>query len=531
MEKRRVTILRYFFAFTCLGWAFLPSLNAEIRITVDRGAIRQTMHSFGASDAWRIQFIGKYWPLEEREAIADLLFGQSFDSEGNPKGIGLSLWRFNIGAGSAEQGEASGISNAWRRTECFLDKNGKYDWTRQAGERWFLEAARRRGVEYTLGFSNSAPWFFTNNGLTRSAGGRGMNLKDGHYGDFAAFLAEVGDHFQFDYLSPVNEPQWEWADSKQEGSPASNSECCRLIARVGEELQKRSSRARIVFGEAGSLEYLTSDEMKRADADDQIEELFSAKGQYSLSGIPSLRNVVSSHSYWTVWPVDQLISRRRELAEKMRQFAPGFEYWQSEYCVMEDNDDVKGGPGRDVTIDTALYVARIIHFDLTAAGASSWQWWTAVSDGDYKDGLIYIDPVDCRRDEMSEEEMTAFGRTNRRYEVSKLLWALGNYSRFVRPGMQRAEILRDDKATEEETATGIMISVFVDPRTEKTVLVAVNYSAKPERLRILKTGFKADKSALYKIYETSASADLSFRGMCNGAALMAPRSVITFVEE
>jgi hypothetical protein len=528
---RRLIFFCSLLAVLCLGVAGLPSLNGEIKITVNREAVRQTIHSFGASDAWRIQFVGKYWPLEEREVVADLLFSRSYDSGGNPKGIGLSLWRFNIGAGSAERRDGSGISNEWHRTECFLDKNGHYDWTKQAGERWFLDSARRHNVEYTLGFCNSAPCFFTVNGLTRSTGGTGMNLKDEHYDDFAAFLARVGDHFQFDYLSPVNEPQWEWADSKQEGSPASNGECFRLIKRISDELQTCRSRCRIVFGEAGSIEYLTSDKMKRSDRDNQIEEFFSAKGKYALAGLPSVQNVISAHSYWTVWPVDQLISRRRELGQKMRQSAPGFEYWQSEYCVMEENGDVKGGPGRDLTIDTALYIARIIHFDLTAAGASSWQWWTAISDSDYKDGLIYIDPISCRRDNMSDEEMTAFGRTNHHYETSKLLWALGNYSCFIRPGMLRVDISRDDDPTEGKTATGVMVSAFIDPATEKTVLVAVNYSTEPERLRILKTGFKVNKKAAYKIYETSASADLSFKGMCDGASLMPPRSIVTFVEE
>ena len=41
-----------------------------------------------------------------------------------PKGIGLSLWRFNVGAGSAEQGEASQIASPWMRTECFLQADG-----------------------------------------------------------------------------------------------------------------------------------------------------------------------------------------------------------------------------------------------------------------------------------------------------------------------------------------------------------------------------------------------------------------------
>jgi hypothetical protein len=229
--------------------------------------------------------------------------------------------------------------------------------------------------------------------------------------------------------------------------------------------------------------------------------------------------------------VEELIGRRRELAEKMKQSAPGFDYWQSEYCVMEENGDVTGGPGRDLSIDTALYVARIIHFDLTAAGASSWQWWTAVSDADFKDGLIYIDPIACGREAASEEEKAAFGRAHSRFAASKLLWALGNYSRFVRPGMQRLEIERNDGAAEEETAAGLMVSAYVDPATDKTVLVAENYSNIPETLQITKTGFEKNESVRYRVYETSASADLAFKGGIAGGGEVPPRSVVTFVEE
>ena len=71
---------------------------------------------------------------------------------------------------------------------------------------------------------------------------------------------------------------------------------------------------------------------------------------------------------------------------------------------------------------TALYVARIIHHDIVYAGARSWQWWRAIG-GDYKDGLIreYTDP----------------DLQDGRVEDSKLMWILGNYSRFIRPGAVR----------------------------------------------------------------------------------------------
>src|SRR5688572_30506992 len=77
---------------------------AELSVNLDMNL--QTMESFGASDAWQGNFIGKNWPLDKRNKMADLLFSRELDAEGNPKGIGLSLWRFNLGAGSTEQGDA-----------------------------------------------------------------------------------------------------------------------------------------------------------------------------------------------------------------------------------------------------------------------------------------------------------------------------------------------------------------------------------------------------------------------------------------
>ena len=56
-----------------------------------------------------------------------------FDDKGNPRGIGLTLWRFSIGSGSHEAGERGGVASGWRRTECFLDSLGSWDWSKQPG--------------------------------------------------------------------------------------------------------------------------------------------------------------------------------------------------------------------------------------------------------------------------------------------------------------------------------------------------------------------------------------------------------------
>jgi len=100
----------------CAGSAFgsyvpcLPGSGGDLKsdakspliITIDVSRPRQKIRSFGASDAWSTQYVGR-WPDEKRDAIADLLFQTGLDERKNPRGIGLSAWRFNLGAGSTRQ--------------------------------------------------------------------------------------------------------------------------------------------------------------------------------------------------------------------------------------------------------------------------------------------------------------------------------------------------------------------------------------------------------------------------------------------
>ena len=152
---------------------------AQRTVTISTDVVKQTMDGFGASDAWRTQFVGKNWPEQKKKAIADLLFSKEIDAEGNPKGIGLSIWRFYLGAGSTEQGEKSRVSDEWRRAECFQNPDGSYDWTKQEGQRWFLQEAKKHGVEKFMVFSCSAPVHLTENGLAFSTRKNKMNIKEG----------------------------------------------------------------------------------------------------------------------------------------------------------------------------------------------------------------------------------------------------------------------------------------------------------------------------------------------------------------
>ena len=182
-------------------------------IYIDLNKTYQTIDNFGASDAWSTHFVGN-WPAARKNAIADLLFSLDTLPNGSPKGIALSMWRFNLGAGSAQQGEQSGIRDEWRRAESFLTPTNQYDWSRQAGQLWFLKAAKLRGVPGFLCFTNSPPVQFTVNGKAFASQGH-TNLDAQHYAAFSNYLAkaiagiERISTVKFNYVSPVNEPQWD----------------------------------------------------------------------------------------------------------------------------------------------------------------------------------------------------------------------------------------------------------------------------------------------------------------------------------
>ena len=81
-------------------------MAAQDQISINPESKHQTMEFFGAADAWSGNFVGKYWNEERKKEVADYLFSQEFDASENPVGIGLSIWRVNLGAGTLEQSGA-----------------------------------------------------------------------------------------------------------------------------------------------------------------------------------------------------------------------------------------------------------------------------------------------------------------------------------------------------------------------------------------------------------------------------------------
>ncbi|MDZ7691589.1 MAG: glycoside hydrolase [Balneolaceae bacterium] len=509
----------------CLPWSIQAQKRGEssseqtadsiLTLTVQPEKKFQRIQGFGASDAWSIQFVGKNWPLEKRNQMVDWLFSTGMDDQGNPEGIGLTIWRFNIGAGSARQGEASGIGDEWRRAESFLAADSTYDWSKQAGQQWFMKAAHERGADTFIGFVNSPPILHTINGYAYGDGDGDANLSIENYPAFAEYLATIARYFEqegipFDYLSPVNEPQWDWSeDNGQEGSPYQNAEFAGVIKALDHKLQEYELDTKIEIPETAQINFLYDGNLEGRSR--QADFFFGP--QSAVKELQALAHKVAAHSYFTTWPVERMIEQRKELSEHLQKVDPELEYWMTEYCILADNEQIQGN-GKDLGMDPALYVARLIHFDLAIANASSWQWWLAVSPYDYKDGLIYIEK----------------NRSDGAFTDSKLLWAVGNYSRFVRPGASRIGVSRSDNASPREAADEVMASAYVDESGETITIVAVNYGYSNEPFHLQVEGAEPVE---FTPYLTNSESDLEKQpNVGSGEEFSMPaRSVVTFVGE
>ena len=497
------------------------SSPSALVVTVNTRERKQVVHNFGASDAWSVQFVG-LWPLAKRNAIADLLFETGLDQNNDPKGIGLSAWRFNVGAGSSRQDY---ISDLWRRTDTFLSRDYTYyEWWRQPGQRWFLQAAKARGVGQFIAFVNSPPINMTKNGRAYCDSSSGTtNLADDKADDFAVFLATVLKHFRdvegspFAYVSPFNEPNWDWDGNGQEGCRYNNSDINSVVDVLYSELQNQGLSTQIELPEAGDMGYLYGHSSTRGD---YIDSFFNTGSSNYIGDKVAWK--VAGHSYFSCWPEDDRLVGMREILRNKLNAYPGLEYWATEYCILIPSgswvpEQYWGyGNGRDLGIDPALWIARVIHYDLTVAEASAWQWWLGVSPYDYKDGLVYIDKSE----------------TDGNYYESKMLWAMGNFSRFIRPGMCRVAVHRSDNAAPRSTPYDLMVSAYYKAGDNITVVVFVNWASEDKPLQINFPGTQISAMIPYVTRGNSLDEDnlTAYRAVSPGRTIAIPaRSVVTIV--
>ena len=365
----------------------------------------QTIAGFGASGAWWVNDLTKFSPSVQAQ-VASLLFTTS--------GIDLSQYRYNIGGGGV------GVSVAARAPESFLTSSGSYDWSNDPGGQYFLKAAATDGVPDLIGFVNSAPSQYTTN--SENCVDEINTADDAAYG---TYLATIVSHFaaegvDIDQISPMNEPDNDFSGCTQEGMEVPSGERAGVIDAVGAALSAAGLSAKVIADESSETTQLLSE----------------APAWLANASAPSYLAAIAHHTYDN--PSDSELEQVGGLGD-----VNGKPVWATEICCQ-----ISGGGGYGAqynpTMAGALTMTNYIYTDLSYADDAAFDWWTALSsslgcdpDTDstcatsvntnsagWNDGLIYYDP-----DYSSDGDQTLY--------LTKRFYALGQYSRFVRPGAVR----------------------------------------------------------------------------------------------
>ena len=157
----------------------------------------------------------------------------------------------------------------------------------------------------------------------------------------------------------------------------------------------------------------------------------------------------------------------------------------------------------DPTIQSGLVYAKKIHDWIVAGGVNAWHYWWLISGNPDNEGLL--------------------GSGGTHYQVTKRLYAFGNFSKFIRPGFVRI-------AATPSPSPGVLVSAYKDPSKGNFAIVAINQGSSNVALNVAFHGFTTPSVTPWV---TSASLDLVQQAPLQAGSAFSPtlaaHSVTTFV--
>lgn len=506
--------------------------SADVGIVLDLENTYQVIDHFGASGGFQDQWVGQ-WSSTAKDDIAKLLFSSETDGQGNPEGIGLSLWRTVIGDGAADQANSGFASTSWfRETECYLDANGDYDFTKQAGEQWFLSKAREYGVPKFSAWATTPPYFMTKNGYTFSTSDVStFNCEESNYTAYSKFIADVMKNYEnlgynFETVCAFNETQYEWnaevGSASQSGTRATNAEVAAVTRIMDAEFTTQNINAKIMIPEAGQLKYLYEG---TGNTTNQINDFFNSTSPNYIGDLPNLSNHIAGHSYFSNGSTTESLNQRNSLRTALANAGHGLDYWQTEYSLL----GTAYQQGRDLAslneIDYALWLSRIIHTDLVFGDATGWSFWTALNQSTYGDHPFRFNLI------LYQPNSNSPSHTDGTFYDVKNLWALGNFSRFVRPGMVRFEVI-DPDYNETTSVENFMISGYKSTTSSEVVLVCVNNTNSNREISFENYGEDFEVvGGSFDMYTTSSTSNLSKSTAPHDAVVIPAKSIVTLTAQ
>ena len=434
---------------------------------IDWNDPQQTIDGFGASASFHQAHNLQTFPRKAQEKVLDLLFSTQH-------GAGLSITRNIVGDGGViEDG------SLWGKpfngpTPSIEPTPGVWNWKGDEEQIWFMREAMRRGCTRHLSTVWSPPYWMKDNASVIHGGRVKPEMYRAYAEYLSAYVRGYKHHHGIDIyaISPTNEP-----DINQTYSSCLwSGEELRTLVRdhIAPVFARDRVRAKLLLGEHSHW----TEEPYAPSLADPV-----AVGRVDICG---------SHAYTDVNKGFESIAFRAGDFPLARAAAKPI--WQTEVACFEAND---------TSIDEALYWARLLHTQLVENQVSAWFYWWAVAYGSRRGALIDLD------------------LEKKQYTTAKRLFAIGNYSRFVRPGFRRV-------SSQSQPLPGLWLSAFHDPRSHGRVIVAVNENERPMPLAIPAPAGRAT------CYRTSANEELARVGTLAALggmfrATLAPRSITSFV--
>lgn len=390
-----------------------------------------------------------------RLGYSDALSQQAAEAFCDPvNGLGMNILRYNIGGGDDPSHDHitrtdSMMPGFWSNSR-FDEGKGEYTWSYD----WSQDANQRNVLEKCLAvygdgmlveaFSNSPPWFMTVSGCSSGAVVPSVdNLKSDAYDAFAAYLADVAEHFatewniRFQSISPMNEPNtsyWGAMSPKQEGCHFDPGESqSRVLVALSAALSERG---------LGDIQISGTDETS-IDAQIQSLKLLSPEAAAAISR-------VDTHTYSG--------SRRRELRDLALEM--GKNLWMSE---VDGGDTLGSGAGE---MGAALWLGRRIAEDLNGMTPSAWILWQAIDSHISKEG--YLGRKDTGMVNIGGGYWgTAVADHDRETLILTMkYYALGQFTRYIRPGSRLIGMDGPVVAALDETGRALTV-VFVNAEGRK----------------------------------------------------------------
>jgi PKD repeat protein len=328
----------------------------------------------------------------------------------------------------------------------------------------------------------------------------------------------------------VNEPTWEWQGKGQEGNRYNMSDLVSVYTQLHTALQNVGLDDIVEIDGGEVVEYTA------ALSDSRYKDFSGDNANYNggmngtgqglyrnyideLLGDEALRaklgNKISLHGYFSDAWSDRMGALRDSVLANVKEISPEAKIWMSEFAILGGTGDVRNfeGNGWNVNdMDYALHIAKVLHRDLTRLNVSAWYWWLGVTPYNYKDGLIKVNS-DLDADSI---------------QTSKVLWTLGHYSRFIRPGYIRVGLDNVDNIN------GLMASAYKSSDDSKLVLVTTNVGETAQSISFEISDLPQGKSiSSMSTYITNANNDLANSGITNfeNDYQVPAKSIVTFVAD